>query len=103
MAVENFENGEGLERAVEKKVDTEKLAAKLAPPEESGSKQIISDSDNNDALSVDTGSFDLPKDVLEEDSAAWLSRPAPVVVFLLCLAGLFILIIAYLISKMPVK
>ncbi|MBA2339317.1 MAG: hypothetical protein H0V88_02895 [Pyrinomonadaceae bacterium] len=103
MAVENFENGQRPERAVEKKIDTGKLAAKLAPPEESGGNASVSASHNDDSFNVDTGSLNLPKGVLEQEPAAWLSRPAPVVVFLVCVAGIFILIIAYLISSMPVK
>ncbi len=84
-------------------VDTEKLAAKLAPLEEREGKAHEPGLYDAGAIGVGSESLKLSKGLIDEQERPLFARPAPVVVFLFCAVLAFILFIAYLVSLMPPK
>ncbi len=103
MAIDDDGDGQPTEPQGAREVDTAKLAAKLAPPEELAGKRAEPRAYDDGAIILNTGSFQMPKNMLEDERVAWLSRPAPVVIVLVSIALIFIIVIAVFVSLMPVK
>lgn len=85
--------------------DAMEKAAKLAPPEEVRGGVVAGNGAGNNGrgvITVDTGALKLPDKMFsaEEKKSLW-SRPEPVVIFIACAALLFIALITWLITRMP--
>ena len=82
-------------------------AAKLAPPEEVRGGVVAAwgngaGNNGRGVITVDTGALKLPDNMFrkKKKKSMW-SRPEPVVIFIACAALIFIALIAWLISRMP--
>lgn len=86
-----------------KSAEAAEHAAQLAPPEEQNGRQKNQAPNQDGAIVVDTGQLNLPKGVIEDEDGARLFGMDPVVLFIFCLALVFIAFIAYLISIEPAR
>jgi hypothetical protein len=87
-----------------KSAEAAEHAAQLAPPEEQNGRRKNQAPNQDGAIVVDTGELNLPKGVIEDEKdGARLFGMDPVVLFIFCLALVFIAFIAYLISIEPAR